>query len=81
MLVLSRKTGQTIMIGDDIYLTVLGVKGNQIRLGIDAPEEVAVHREEIYMRIKQNAEPKAPVSVTYRRAMPKIDACSMLGAA
>jgi carbon storage regulator len=52
MLILTRRVGETIMIGDDVKVTVLGVKGNQVRVGIDAPKEVAVHREEIYDRIK-----------------------------
>ncbi len=57
MLILSRRPGETITIGSDVTVTVLGVKGNQIRLGITAPREVAVHREEIYRRI--NAEKQA----------------------
>jgi carbon storage regulator len=52
MLILTRRVGETIMIGEDVKVTVLGVKGNQVRVGIDAPKEVAVHREEIYDRIK-----------------------------
>ena len=52
MLILTRKTGETLMVGDDVTVTVLGVKGNQVRIGINAPNEVAVHREEIYERIK-----------------------------
>ncbi len=53
MLILSRNIGQIIMIGDDVTVTVLGVRGNQVRLGIDAPKEIAVHRSEIYDRIKK----------------------------
>jgi carbon storage regulator len=53
MLVLSRRVGETVMIGDDIKLTVLGISGNQIRIGIAAPKEVSVHREEVYQRIRE----------------------------
>jgi carbon storage regulator len=52
MLILTRRIGETIMIDDDVSITVLGVKGNQVRLGVNAPKEVSVHREEIYQRIK-----------------------------
>ena len=52
MLVLTRRVNETLMIGDDVTLTVLGIKGNQVRIGVHAPKEVAVHREEIYDRIK-----------------------------
>ena len=52
MLILTRRVGETLMIGDNISVTVLGVKGNQVRLGINAPKDVAVHREEIFERIR-----------------------------
>jgi carbon storage regulator len=55
MLILTRKPGETIRINDDISITVLGVSGQQVRLGIEAPKEVAVHREEIYQRIQAEA--------------------------
>jgi len=55
MLILTRRTGETVMVGDDITITVLGVKGNQVRVGIKAPRDVPVHREEIYERIKLEA--------------------------
>ena len=53
MLVLSRRLGETLIIGDDIKITVLGISGNQVRLGIAAPKEVSVHREEVYRRIQE----------------------------
>jgi carbon storage regulator len=53
MLILTRRVGETVVIGNDVDVTVLGVKGNQVRLGVKAPREVSVHREEIYKRIKE----------------------------
>ena len=57
MLILTRTVGEKIKIGDDITLSVLGVQGNQVRIGIEAPREVSVHREEIYNRIEAEKEP------------------------
>ena len=64
MLILTRRVGETVVIGDNVTVTVLGVKGNQVRLGVNAPREVAVHREEIFERIKrEQSEEKAPSHV------------------
>ncbi len=56
MLILTRRVGETLMIGDEVTVTVLGVKGNQVRLGVGAPRDVSVHREEIYQRIQNEQE-------------------------
>ena len=52
MLILTRRIGETLMIGDDVQITILNVIGNQVRIGVDAPKHVPVHREEIYQRIQ-----------------------------
>ncbi len=60
MLILTRRVGETVMIGNEVTVTVLGVKGNQVRIGVNAPKDVAVHREEIYERIKREEDGDAP---------------------
>ena len=62
MLMLTRRVGETLMIGDEVTVTVLGVKGNQVRIGVNAPKDVSVHREEIYDRIKKEKEQEAAAS-------------------
>lgn len=64
MLILTRRVGETLMIGDEVTVTVLGVKGNQVRIGINAPKDVAVHREEIYQRIKREERGDAPAGAS-----------------
>jgi len=60
MLILTRRVGESLMVGDEITVTVLGVKGNQVRIGVNAPKDVAVHREEIYNRIQEDPAADAP---------------------
>ncbi|MBK5936429.1 MAG: carbon storage regulator CsrA [Halorhodospira halophila] len=60
MLILTRRVGETLMIGDDVSVTVLGVKGNQVRIGVNAPRDVSVHREEIYERIRHEKDGDVP---------------------
>ena len=62
MLILTRRAGETVMIGDDVSITILGVKGNQVRIGINAPKNIAVHREEIYDRIKREGQRTPPAT-------------------
>ncbi len=64
MLILTRRVGETLMIGDEVTVTVLGVKGNQVRIGVNAPRDVAVHREEIYERIKREQAEGGPIAGT-----------------
>ncbi|HHM2297778.1 TPA: carbon storage regulator CsrA [Legionella anisa] len=53
MLILTRRIGETVVVGDDVFITILGIKGNQIRLGFDAPDHVSIHRQEIYLKVQE----------------------------
>ena len=64
MLILTRRVGETVMIGNEVTVTVLGVKGNQVRVGVNAPKDVAVHREEIYERIKREQDQDGNVAAS-----------------
>ena len=68
MLILTRRVGETVMIGNDVTVTVLGVKGNQVRVGVNAPRDVAVHREEIFERIKREEEGGGSATTSARPA-------------
>ena len=71
MLILTRRVGETLMIGDSVTVTILGVKGNQVRVGITAPKDVAVHREEIFQRIGREAAAQSPDKSTDDPGLPQ----------
>ena len=71
MLILTRRVGETLMIGDNVTVTILGVKGNQVRVGITAPKDVAVHREEIFQRIGREASGQGAEQPADESGLPK----------
>jgi carbon storage regulator len=71
MLILTRRVGETMMIGDSVTVTILGVKGNQVRVGINAPKDVAVHREEIFQRIGREGTTQVPEQSADESGLPK----------
>jgi carbon storage regulator len=71
MLILTRRVGETLMIGDSVTVTVLGVKGNQVRVGITAPKDVAVHREEIFQRLQKDGADAASAAGAGDETLPK----------
>ena len=71
MLILTRRIGEKLIIDDNIEVMILGVKGNQVRIGIEAPQQISVHREEIHRKIEQEKIEKAQCSVTYKRPILK----------
>lgn len=73
MLILTRRIGESIIVGDDITFTILGVKGNQVRVGVNAPKSVSVHREEIYQRIQHERSSDEPVNVDISRPFDEED--------
>ena len=73
MLILTRRVGETLMIGDTVTVTVLGVKGNQVRIGITAPKDVAVHREEIFQRLQKDGGASAGDHAAGDESLPKGD--------
>jgi carbon storage regulator len=73
MLILTRRVGEAVMIGDDVAVTVLGVKGNQVRLGVAAPRDVDVHREEIYKRICEESETDSGDAATAKAARSRVN--------